>query len=197
MRAEVKGASLRRAIRTGGRNARRHALSFLDGTINILMKAEAQLVAQVWVEPISGLFKGITDYAVSVQRCCAHFQWFLESRSATCVVIADSRNHQSNVPVSHSVITRPHQQKHPGNLYPRSLEAPVFGHSDNRACLQLADLDRSALLFSMAAQTFCTGHYNANPHVHANDARIGARYRLAIESLAYRYRSSDGRHRGA
>ena len=47
MRAEVKGVSLRRAMRTGGRNARRHAFGFLDGAIDILMAAEAQLVAQV------------------------------------------------------------------------------------------------------------------------------------------------------
>ena len=33
IRAEVKGASLRRAIRTGGRNARRHALGFRDGGV--------------------------------------------------------------------------------------------------------------------------------------------------------------------
>ena len=196
MRAEVKGASLRRAIRTGGRNARRHAFGFLDGAVDILITAEAQLVAQVWIKPIGGAFKGIPVYAVSVQRCCAHFQSFLESRSAAGVVIADSRNHHSNVPVSHSVFTRLHQQKHPGNLYPRLLEAPVFGHSDNHACLQLADFVCSALLFPMAAQTFCTGHYDANPHVHVDDARIGARYREAIKSLAYRYRSADGRHRG-
>ena len=196
MHAEVKGASLRRAIRTGGRNARRHAFGFLDGAITILMAAEAQLVAQVWIKPIGGPFKGIPVYAASVQRLCAHFQSFLESRSASGLVIADSRNHHSNVPVSHSVFTRLHQQKQPGNLYPRLLEAPVFGHSDNHACLQLADFVCSALLFPIAAQTYCVGHYDANPHVHANDAHIGARYCGAIKSMAYRYRSADGRHRG-
>ena len=131
-----------------------------------------------------------------MQRCCAHFQSFLESRSARGLVIADSRNHHSNVPVAHSVFTRLHQQKHPGNLYPRLLEAPVFGHSDNHACLQLADFVSSALLFPMATQTYCAGHYDANPHLHSGDARIGARYREVIKSLAYRYRSIDGRRRG-
>ena len=134
--------------------------------------------------------------AASVQRCCAHFQSFLEKRGDTGVVIADSRNHHSNVPVSHSVFTRLHQQKHPGNLYPRILEAPLFGHSNNHAALQIADLVCPALLFPMAAQTYCTGHYSANPHVQAGDAHVGARYRAALKGMTYRYRSLDGRYRG-
>ena len=196
MRAEVKGAALRRAIRTGGRNQRRHAFGFLDGAFEVLTAAQAHLAAQVWIKPIGGPFKAIPVYAASVQRCCAHFQSFLESRDDAGVVIADSRNHHSNVPVSHSVFTRLHQQKHPGNPYPRVLEAPLFGHSDNHAALQIADLVCSALMFPMAVQVYCAEHYDANPHVHVGDARIGARYREAIKTLAYRYRTADGRHRG-
>ena len=196
MHTEIKGASLRRAVRTGGRNRRRHAFGFLDGALDLLTTAQAHLAAQVWIKPIGGQFKGLPVYAASVQRCCAHFQSFLEERNETGVVIADSRNHHSNVPVSHSVFTRLHQQKQPGNLYPRLLEAPLFGHSDNHAALQIADLVCSALLFPMAAQTYCTGHYAANPHVQVGDARIGARYRTALKGMTYRYRTTDGRHRG-
>ena len=77
-----------------------------------------------------------------------------------------------------------HQQWHPGNLYPRILELPLFGHSDNHAALQIADLVCPALLFPMAAQTYCTGHYAANPHVQAGDAHVGARYRAALNDLS-------------
>lgn len=87
----------------------------------------------MWIKPIRGAFKSLPVYTASVRRCCAHFQSFLDERDATGVVIADSRNHHSNVPMSHSVFTRQHQQKQPGNLYPRILEAPLFGHSDNHA----------------------------------------------------------------
>ena len=100
------------------------------------------------------------------------------------------------MPVSRSVVTCLHQQKHPGNLYPRILEAPLFGHSNNHAALRIADLVCSALLFPMAAQTYCTGHYAANPHVQAGDARVGARYRAALKGMTYRYRSLDGRCSG-
>ena len=85
-------------MRPGTSAVVKDAFSFLDGAIDILIAAEAQLVAQVWIKPIGGAFKGIPGYAVSVQCCCAHFQSFLESRSAAGVVIADSRNQQSNVP---------------------------------------------------------------------------------------------------
>ena len=88
-----------------------------------------------------------------------------------------------------------HQQWHPGNLYPRILELPLFGHSDNHAALQIADLVCPALLFPIAAQTYCTGHCAAKPHVQAGDARVGARYRAALKGMTYRYRSLDGRYR--
>ena len=90
-----------------------------------------------------------------------------------------------------------HQQWHPGNLYPRILEVPLFGHSDNHAALQIADLVCPALLFPKAAQTtYCTGHYAANPHVQAGDAHVGARYRAALKGMTYHYRSLDRRYRG-
>lgn len=196
MRSEVKGGALRRAIRVGGRNQRRQAFGFLDGALDAIDAAGARLVAQVWIKPLGGAFKGIPVYAASVQRCCEHFQSFLGARGDTGVVIADSRNHHGNVPVSHAVFTRQHQRKWPGNLYPRILEAPLFGHSDNHAALQITDLLCSALLFPMAAQVYCAAHYSANPHVHANDARIGARYRERIRGMTYRYQSPDGRRRG-
>ncbi len=196
MHPEVKGATLRRAIRTGNRDQRRQAFGFLDGALDTLDAAAARLVAQVWIKPIGGAFKGLPLYTASVQRCCAHFQSFLDERGDTGVVIADSRNHHSNVPVSHSVFTRQHQQKQPGNLYPRILEAPLFGHSDNHAALQITDLLCSTLLFPMATQVYCSGHYGANPHVQVNDARIGARYRERLKAMTYRYRDPGGRHTG-
>ena len=85
-----------------------------------------------------------------------------------------------------------HQQWHPGNLYPRILEVLLFGHSDNHAALQIADQVCPALLFPMAAQTYCTGHCAAKPHVQAGDAR----YRAALKGMTYRYRSLGGRYRG-
>jgi hypothetical protein len=60
------------------------------------------------------------------------------------VVIADSRVPGQNVNVAHSVFTQKYRAT--GDPYPRILEVPVFGHSNNHVGLQLADVVGSALL---------------------------------------------------
>ncbi len=72
---------------------------------------------------------------------------------------------------------------------------PVFGHSDNHAGIQAADMICSAFLFPMAAFAFCHGYVN-NIHVHAEYSRVRDRYGDRLKRLQYRYQDSDGWWRG-
>lgn len=187
MRVEVKGSWLRREIRRGARNQRRHAFGYIDGIFNILDHHHASVVARVWIKGIGSLFNGVPVYTATIQEICRHFQHYLGSHAADGMVIADSRDYGNNVVVSHSVFTQQHG--HGGPSYPRLVEAPVFGHSDNHAVLQITDALCSAVLFPMASRICCTGHVT-NLHVNENDQRIKDRYKERLLHLCYRYKEN-------
>src|SRR5438270_11542523 len=113
-------------------------------------------------------------YTATIQEICRHFQHYLDHNNDNGMVIADSRDYGNNVVVSHSIFTQQHG--HGGASYPRLSEAPVFGHSDNHAVLQITDALCSSVLFPMASFVCCTGHVN-NLHVHPGDQRIKDRYK--------------------
>ena len=69
-----------------------------------------------------------------------------------------------------------------GDAFPRLLEMPTFGHSQNHVGIQIADLLCSAFLFPMATCTFCLGHVTS-PHVHAS--HIGLRKKFGPRFAAF------------
>jgi hypothetical protein len=71
--------------------------------------------------------------------------------------------------VSHSIFTQ--KFKAEGDQYPRVLEMPTFGHSNNHVGIQIADLLASALLYPMATCAYCRGHVS-NVHVDANAGHL-------------------------
>jgi len=186
MRVEIKGSYLRREIRWGNRNRRRHAFGYIDGLFNLLDHHHACLVARVWIKAVGVLFNGVPVYTATIQEICRHFQHYLDHNNDNGMVIADSRDYGNNVVVSHSIFTQQHG--HGGASYPRLSEAPVFGHSDNHAVLQITDALCSAVLFPMASFICCTGHVN-NLHVHPGDQRIKDRYKDRLLHSCYRYKN--------
>jgi hypothetical protein len=72
---------------------------------------------------------------------------------------------------------------------------PTFGHSDNHVGIQIADLLCSALLFPIAAQTYCTGHVN-NVHVQAGYGLLKTRFGTQLSALQHRFQDGGGRWRG-
>lgn len=186
MRVEVKGSYLRKEIRRGNRNRRRHAFGFLDGLFDLLDRHHACFVARVWIKAIGGAFNGVPVYTATMQEICRHFHHYLAYNNSPGIVIADSRDYGNNVVVSHSIFTQQHGVG--GATYPRILEAPVFGHSDNHALLQVTDALCSAVLFPMASYICCTGYVN-NIHVHAGDQRIKDRYKGRLLQSCYRYKN--------
>lgn len=133
---EIKGADVRSKVRKHGLNAKRH-LKFLDETLALLGRVDARMVAVCWVKKIGPKFKGGSVYARSIQMVCEHFQAYLEERGDRGLVVADFREPKANARVAHSVFTQ--RYKAAGDSFPRLLELPTFGHSENHAALQITD----------------------------------------------------------
>ena len=72
---------------------------------------------------------------------------------------------------------------------------PVFGHSQNHAGLQLADLLASALLFPMATYCYCSVHVQ-NVHVDAGFGDLVTRYGERLKAMQHRYHDDRGRRIG-
>ncbi len=186
-KCEIKGADLRRDLRSAGRNRRRAVNGFLDRVIGLLERANAKLVARIYIKGPGSAFNGRAVYTSSVQALCASFQHFLAVQDSRGFMVADSRTPALNSVVSHSVFTQ--KFKATGDAYDRILEMPTFGHSENHVALQITDFICSSVLSPMATSTYCPGHINS-VHVHARDEDIRKLYAPRIKALSYRY--SDG-----
>jgi hypothetical protein len=191
---EIKGADLRRALRDGApRRNRRQTLGFLDALMDLLEYHDARIFGRLWVKLIGGRCDDRSVYTFSVQDICADFQNLLEAAGDDGIVIADSRNPAPNASVAHSVFTQ--KFKVDGDRYPRILEMPVFGHSQNHAGIQIADLLCSALLFPMATRRYCAGHVQ-NVHVDRGFGVLAARYGSRLQAMQHRYDDDFGNRKG-
>jgi hypothetical protein len=191
--AEIKGADIRRNAACGSRRSKRAALGFLDNLFTLIEQYGAELFGRLWIKGIGKPFNGRSVYTFSMQDTCSTFQRLLAQTKEQGFIIADSRNKPANTNVSHSVFTRKFQAN--GDTFPNLVEMPAFGHSDNHAGIQIADLLCSAVVFPMAVQTYCRGHITS---VHTRDyASLKARYGERLRVLQFRYQDmTDHRSRG-
>lgn len=189
---ELKGSDLRKEIRTTGRNRRRYIFGFLDSVLALLEESNAQLIARIYVKNPGAPFNGRAVYASSIQQICSNFQHLLVTRDSLGMIIADSRTPALNSVVAHSIFTQKFQVG--GDCYPRILEMPTFGHSENHVPIQISDFICSALLVPMANDVYCRGHIESF-HIHDRDALIRHRYAERVRALGYRY-LEQGRWKG-
>jgi hypothetical protein len=190
---EVKGADLRRDIRSGVRRELRRAIGFLDDLVDLLEQHHTRIVGRAWIKGIGMPINGTSLYTSSIQAICRDFQDFLTGLNDYGVVIADGRSKAKNINVAHSVFTKKYQAA--GDEYNRLAEMPTFGNSDNHVALQIADLLCSALLFPLAAYSYCLNLVN-NIHVHPAYSVLKQRYGPRLLSLQHRYQDQGGRMRG-
>jgi hypothetical protein len=192
MVAEVKGTDLRRSARSDDRATRRSAIGFFDRVLELLERHESSIAARVWVKKPGAEFNGRSIYTFSIQWLCEQFQVLLETQQAQGMVIADSRTAGPNINVAHSIFTRKHRAK--GDPYSRIVEVPLFGHSNNHAGLQLADVVFSGLLAPICCDVFVRGRI-ASQHARPQYAALSERYLSRLESLLMSRRvPSPGRH---
>lgn len=190
---EIKGSELRKQVRQGSRDARRHALGFMDNFLTLLERNEARLLGRVYVKPIGAAFNGRSVYTSAVQSLATDFQRYLETVNREGLMILDSRNKPKNTNVSHSVFTQKFRAA--GDAYSRLAEMPMFGHSDNHAGIQAADLICSGFLFPMAVYAYCQGRVR-NLHVHLPYYRIRDRYGARLKAMQFRYQDAKQWWRG-
>lgn len=192
MLVEVKGAELRTLVRDGHRQ-RRRALGFLQQTLELLERYDARLMARLWMKTIGAPLDGRAINTFSIQSLCETYQNFLEDAGDLGTTIIDSSTPGLNARVSHSIFTQRFRQA--GDPYNRLVELPTFGHSDNHAGLQIADVITSGLLVPIAARTYCTGHYTGT-HVHSRYEELKRLFASRLGARQHRYRDTAGRWRG-
>lgn len=185
---EVKGSELRRDAVSVRRKESRHAIGFIDHFLKLLQDCHVQIVGRVWIKALGALIRHVSIYTSSIQAICADFQHYLNASADSGIVLADSRSPAQNVGVSHSIFTQKYQMSR--DAYPRLLEMPVFGHSDNHALLQAADLVSSALVYPMAMTAYCVGTI-ANLHARPEYAVIQARYGSTLRAMQFCYPLAD------
>lgn len=190
MVAEIKGSDIRRMARGSARNERRFSHQVVNSALDLLERHGASVVGRVFVKPIPGGFDGTAVYTSSVQFVCRSFQTYLQQNDDIGIVIADSRNKGKNTNVAHSVFTQRYAAA--GDPYDRIIEMPTFGHSDNHAGLQLADVLCSTLFFPIAVQRCAshvlTDHTHCSPHYERLPEKFGER----LQALQFRYRDATG-----
>jgi hypothetical protein len=190
--AEVKGSEIRKRARSPNHRSRSHAYAFLDGFVGLLEQHAIRIIGRVWVKGIGKPFVGRSVYTSSVQHVCTYFDHFLATENDVGFLIADSRDPALNANVSHSIFTM--KFKAAGDAFPRLVEMPSFGHSENHVGIQMADILCSAFLFPMATCTYCLGHV-ASTHVQPSHVGLKRRFGARLRTLQYLYRET-GRWKG-
>jgi hypothetical protein len=180
---EIKGAELRKGAADPSRNKRRHALGFLHETLSLLEAEQARISGRVWVKAVGQPVNGRSVYTFSLQYICKCLNAQLEAENDAGLLVCDSRNKALNSLASFSIFTQ--KFKATGDTIPRVLEMPVFGHSENHAGVQIADVLCSALLFPLAVHAYCRGTVN---NVHVRDySYLRDRFTGRLDALQYRY----------
>ncbi len=185
---EIKGSNIRSDIKSSSRNKSRRSIGLIDKTLRILEKYECKLLARGFIKEPGGSFESNSVYTSSVQSICLDYNHFLDSVDSTGIIIADSRKKAQNNKVSHSIFTKKFKQS--GDEFPRILEMPVFGHSENHAGLQISDWVVSSLLFPIMSYVYCSEYVN-NIHVNPKYKVIKDNFVDRLKGLQYRYKTKD------
>jgi hypothetical protein len=155
----------------------------------MLERYAVKLVGRVYIKEQNTPINHISIYNNSVQYICEHFESYLQYRQSPGIVIMDSRSTTQNIQAAHSIFTQ--KFKAGGDAYPSLMEAPAFGHSDNHAGLQIADLISSGYLWPMTMHAYCEAKI-VSIHVRPDYWRVADRYGERIKRLQHRYQLTSG-----
>jgi hypothetical protein len=157
-------------------------MGFLDQVLRLLQQYNARFVARVWIKAIGLPVYSNPIYTSSVQYIHTWFEHFLNEKSSLGWVIADSRTKQLNANVSHSIFTEKFRKA--GDKYPHIAELLTFGHSENHAGVQLADLVCSAFLWPLAMDAYCSPHLTSL-HVRPGYRRMRQKFGMRLKALEH------------
>ena len=193
LKVEVKGANLRRSLREGTHEAKRHVIGFMEQLLRLMEQHHVQIVSRIYLKEPNAIFNGSSVYPAAIQRLTMAFEDKLQLENDQGVFILDSRNKVKNVPVAHGIFTMKFSTH--GTGYDHLSELPLFGHSENHAMLQLADWIGSAFLCPMAIRAYYPELENVCVHADASFDVIRKRFGQRIKALQYRY-ERDGHKLG-
>lgn len=184
--AEVKGSELLKMTRSSSRNKRRAADRFRTELLRLVANHGGLITARVWVKSHGQSLDDRKTYGQAMQDASQHFNALLEERDDIGVIVADSRNHESNRQVAHSVFTQ--MWRAGTNPYPRVAEVPMFAASENHAGIQIADLIATTLVFPMSIAAFCVP-VRGNVHDPRRYAEVRRKFSSHLRQVAYKYKA--------
>jgi len=191
---EIKGASIRRDIRTPGpRNTRRRAISYLSNVIGLLEHHHCHILGKVLVKKVGAAYPASATYPSAVAELAETLNRQAQTSDTTALMILDSQTKVKNEGNVHTITTR--RYRHGGNAYPQLAESPVFGHSDTHILLQLADIIASALIFPAACAAYLAA-VPGDPHLDPSAQVIRQTFGTRLAQLEYRYVDDQGNRRG-
>lgn len=181
---EIKGSQIRTEIRNNPLKSDivEHHIRFLDGIMKICRDYGVKLVSRVIVKEYKKPIDDRNVYTLTSQDIAKKFQHYLSEQQSRGMIIADFRDPKKNGYVAHSIFTQKH--KTTGDAFPHIEETAVFGISNNHACLQIADLICSTLLYPIAGRTVCMGWFD-NQHTHPHYDAILKRYSKRLKAMQY------------
>ena len=192
---EIKGNELRKALRGENKRRFKQAIGYIDACVNLLQANDVKLLGKILIKASGLANDDAAFYGGSIMHICQHFNAFLDLTDELGFIVADSRKASQNRRTTHTIFTQRHQTR--GNSYPRIVEMPVYGHSNNFAMLQLADIVCSAVIFPMLIDAFA-GHLEKSDNVHLSEqyAFVRNRYKAIIKEMQFMYPDSQGFMRG-
>lgn len=181
---EPKGTTLRRGFKAAATNRRRkNSIGFVDGMMKLLERHDARIIGRVWVKQLDVENEEMVIHASSLQFICAAFHAGLAEDERGMVVV-DSQTHQHNYKLAHSMFTQRFGRNPP---HPRLVDLPAFGHSENHAGLQIADVVCSGILAPLAAAVYA-GRYEAwNTHCDSGFLDIRDRFGSRLRALTFEW----------
>ena len=85
LKVEVKGANLRRALREGTHEAKRHVIGFMDKMLRLMESHHVQIVSRIYLKQPNAEFNGSSVYPAAVQRLEMATRAYYSDLEAVCV----------------------------------------------------------------------------------------------------------------
>jgi hypothetical protein len=179
---EIKGSNLRKGFRVKGtRRQRKNSIGVINGAIKLLERHDGRLIARVWVKKVAEANNDMSMHSSSLQFISSAFHAGLAPDERGMVVV-DSQTYQHNHKLAHSMFTQLFGTNPP---HDRLVDMPVFGHSDNHAGLQIADLMCSAVLAPIACSVYAGAYSNWNVHCDSGFLDIRDKFGARLEALTF------------
>jgi Protein of unknown function (DUF3800) len=184
---DIKGTSLRRGFRAKASNRqRKHAIGLIGETIGLLERHDARIIGRIWLKALDEPNDDMSIHTSSLHFICAAVHAGLVDDERRMVVV-DSQTYQHNFRLAHSMFTLRFGKR---ALHDRLVDMPVFGHSDNHAGLQIADLLCSAVLAPIACAVYGGSYASWNSHCDRGFLDIRERFGERLERLTYQWHNA-------